>query len=70
MKNDSDLLAGREVIIEISSAGGNVARISAMDVKTLVEISIQGPMNAPEETLRRNALKRLEYVLKKRGILV
>ncbi len=68
MKNDSDILPGREVIIEMSSVG-NIARVSAMDVKTLVEITIQGPMNAPEDILKRNAMKRLEYVLKKRGII-
>ena len=64
----TELLAGREIIIEFSSIG-NVVKVSAMDVKTLTEISIQGPATAGEEMLKRNAMKRLEYVLKKKNIL-
>lgn len=64
----SDLLQGREIIIEFHPIG-NVVRVSAMDVETLIEASIQGPANAPQAMLQRNAVKRLEYVLKKRGIL-
>lgn len=62
------LLAGREVIFEYYPVGHYV-RVSAMDTKTLTEISIQGPASASEETLKRNALKRLEYVLKKKGLI-
>lgn len=40
-----------------------------MDAQSLTEISIQGPVSAGEETLKRNALKRLEYVLRKKGII-
>jgi len=40
-----------------------------MDSQTLTEISIQGPASAGEETLKRNAIKRLEYVLKKKGLI-
>ncbi len=63
-----NLLAGREIIIEFFSIGPYV-KVSAMDIKTLTEISIQGPTSAPEEALRQNALKRLEYVLKKKGLI-
>ena len=63
-----ELLAGREVIIEFHPVG-QVVRVSAMDTKTLTEASIQGPANAGNAILKRNALKRLEYVLKKRGII-
>lgn len=66
MKNDA--LAGREVIIEFYPVG-NLVRVAAMDVASLTEISIQGPKNAPEDTLKINALKRLEYVLRKKGII-
>lgn len=59
---------GREVIIEFFPLG-NFMKVSAMDAQTLTEISIQGPVNAPQETLKRNALKRLEYVLRKKGLI-
>tara|TARA_R110002072_G_scaffold235204_1_gene392726 strand:- start:379 stop:579 length:201 start_codon:yes stop_codon:yes gene_type:complete len=61
-------LQGREIIIEFHPVG-NFVKVSAMDIKTLTEISIQGPVNHPQEMLKRNALKRLEYVLKKKGLI-
>lgn len=63
-----EILQGREVIIEFHQLG-NFVKVSAMDTATLTEISIQGPANAPEMTLKNNALKRLEYVLRKNGVL-
>lgn len=63
-----DLLKNREIIIEYYPVGAYV-KVSAMDAKSLTEISIQGPASADEETLKRNALKRLQYVLKKKGII-
>ncbi len=63
-----DLLHGREIIIEFRPVGA-VVRVSAMDTQTLTEISIQGPASAGEEILKRNAVKRLEYVLKKKGLI-
>ena len=64
----TELLAGREVIIEFHPVGAYV-KVSAMDTQSLTEVSTQGPASASEEALKRNALKRLEYVLKKKGIL-
>lgn len=64
-----EILNGREVIIEFFPVGVFM-KVSAMDTLTLTEISIQGPANAPEATLKRNALKRLEYVLKKKGLIL
>lgn len=64
----SELLKNREIIIEFFNVG-QIVKVSAMDTKTLTEISIQGPASAGESTLKRNALKRLEYVLKKKGII-
>lgn len=61
-------LQGREVIIEFFPVGQYV-KVSAMDTATLTEISIQGPAGAGEEMLKRNAIKRLEYVLKKKGLI-
>jgi hypothetical protein len=58
----------RQVLFEISPIG-NLVRVTAMDVKTMTEIMIQGPKSAPESTLKTNALKRLEYVMKKKGLL-
>ena len=64
----TDFLKGREVIIEFFPVGGFV-KVSAMDTASLTEVSISGPLSAGEETLKRNAMKRLEYVLKKKGIV-
>jgi len=63
-----ELLSGREVIIEFHPVGMYV-KVSAMDVASLIEISIQGPATASEDMLKRNAIKRLEYVLKKKGYI-
>lgn len=60
------LLPGREVIIEFQPVG-SIVRVSAMDTKTLTEVIIQGPASAGEATLKRTAVKRLEYVLRKKG---
>ncbi|PCJ99845.1 MAG: hypothetical protein COA45_03245 [Zetaproteobacteria bacterium] len=63
-----DTLKNREIIIEFHPIG-NVVKVSAMDIQSLTEVSIQGPANSPENILKRNALKRLEYVLKKKGLI-
>lgn len=63
-----EILNGREIIIEFFPVG-NVVKVSAMDTQSLTEVSIQGPSSASESVLKKNALKRLEYVLKKKGIL-
>lgn len=65
---EKEALAGREIIIEYYPVG-QVVKVSAMDVLTLTEVSIQGPADAGEETLKRNALKRLQYVLRKKGLI-
>lgn len=59
-------LSDREIIIELRPFG-NVMKVSAMDTKTLTEVTIQGPLNASETVLKNNATKRLEYVLRKNG---
>lgn len=61
-------LQGREVIMEFHQIG-QIVKVTAMDTKTLTEISIQGPASAGESLLKTNALKRLEYVLKKNGVI-
>lgn len=61
-------MRNREVIIEFIPVG-SVVRVSAMDVATLTEAVISGPSNTPEAILKRNALKRLEYILKKKNLI-
>ena len=61
-------LKGREVFLEFIPMGA-IVKVTAMDTQTMTEISIQGPRTASEEALKHNALKRLKYVLKKKGIL-
>ena len=63
-----DSLQGREVILELVQIGQFV-KVTAMDTASLTEISIQGPASAPESTLKANAVKRLEYVLRKKGLI-
>ena len=67
-ENMAEILPGREVIFEFRSLG-NTVRVSAMDTATMTEIIIQCPASAGESVFKNNALKRLEYVLKKKGII-
>jgi len=61
-------LQGREILIEFFPIG-TIVKVTAMDVASLTEISIQGPASAGQEMLKRNAVKRLEYVMKKKGLI-
>ena len=61
-------LRNREIIFEIVTLGA-YAKVTAMDVQTMVEGTIQGPRNTPEPVLRQNALKRLEYMMRKKGLI-
>ncbi len=63
-----ELLNGREIIFEFRPVG-SVVKVTAMDTQSLTEISIQGPASAGQEILKRNALKRLEYVLQKKALI-
>jgi hypothetical protein len=62
-------LVNREVIIEFHPVGPFV-KVTAMDVETLIEISVQGPGSAGEQALKKLALQRLEYVLRKKTIIL
>ncbi len=68
MNKPEDLLNNREIIIEMLPVG-SIMRVSAMDVATLTEVVIQGPVRAGDHVLRANVLKRLSYVLKNKGVL-
>ena len=59
---------GREVIFEFSPIG-NAVRVTAMDTQTKIEIVMQAPASSSESIIKRNALKKLEYVLRKKGKL-
>lgn len=63
-----EILKGREVIFEFFPIGPYV-KVTAMDVATLTEISISGPKGTSEAILQQNALKRLEFVLRKKGLI-
>ncbi|MFQ5773905.1 MAG: hypothetical protein ACE5GS_05260 [Kiloniellaceae bacterium] len=55
-----------EVIVEFYRVGAYV-KVSAIDPDTLTEVSIVGAPEAGEEALRRAAIRKLRYVLERRG---
>lgn len=61
-------LKNREIIFEFFTIGTFV-KVTAMDVATLTEASIQGPRSASEAVLRQGALKKLEYVMRRKGLI-
>ena len=52
-------------IIEFTLVGGSV-KVTAVDPKTMTEVSIVGSPQYSQEFLTRQAVKKLEYVLSKR----
>ena len=54
----------QDIIIEFWRIGNSV-KVSAMDPATLTEVSIVGPADAGEETLKRNVLRKLEHIMAK-----
>jgi len=64
----TETLKGREVIFELRPVG-NIMRVSAMDVASGTEIVIQCPVTAGEAAFKKNALLRLEFTLRKKGIV-
>jgi len=54
----------KEVILEFQRIGNSV-KVMAVDPESQVEVSIVGPASAGEETLKRTAIRKLEYVLEK-----
>jgi hypothetical protein len=61
-------MPNRPVIFEFTPMGLSM-KVTAMDEETLTEITIQGPVTASEAVLKAQAVKRLEYVLKKKGLI-
>lgn len=64
----TDKLKGREVIFEMMPIG-SIMRVSAMDAQTLIEVVVQCPTSIGELGFKRHALQRLEYVLRKKGVI-
>ncbi len=58
----------REVLLEFIPMG-SIVKVTAFDTASMTEISIQGPRSAGEEILKRNALNRLEYVMRKNKLI-
>ena len=56
---------GGEIIIEMYQVG-NAVKVTAVDPSTLVEASIVGAPGLGEELLKRAAINKLNYVLRKR----
>ena len=61
-------LKNREVIFEFFTVGPYV-KVSAMDVATMTEATMQGPATTPQAILQREALKKLEFVMRKKGLI-
>ena len=56
----------REVLFEMNWMGRTV-RVSAIDARTNIEVTIVGDARAGEEALKRAAMRKLDYVLRRRG---
>lgn len=63
-----DRMAGREVIFELYPVG-HIVKVTAMDTRTLTEVTIQAPANVGETVMKKNVLRKLEYVLDKKGLI-
>lgn len=63
-----DPLKNREIIFEFFPIGPYI-KVTAMDVVTLTEVSISGPKGTSEAMLKQNAVKRLEFVMRKKGLI-
>jgi hypothetical protein len=61
----ADLATGREVLVEFQQIG-NAVKVTAMDTKSMVEVSIMGPASAGEEVLKRNVINKLNYIIFKK----
>jgi len=53
-------------IIEFTQIGASV-KVTAIDPRTMTEVSIVGASQYSQDFLSRQAIKKLEYVLSKRG---
>ena len=58
-------MARQPYLIEFVRVGKTV-KVSAIDPVTMIEVSMVGPANAGPETPKRNAVRKLEYVIEKK----
>lgn len=56
-----------DVLLELQRIG-NTVRVAAIDPVSNTEVVIQGPVDYGEESLKRAALAKLNYVLRKKSI--
>lgn len=63
-----DALKNREVIFEFAPFGPYI-KVTAMDVVSLTEITISCPKGTAEAVLQKNALNRLAFVMRKKGLI-
>ena len=55
-----------DVIIEMIQVG-NAVKVTAIDATTGIEVSIVGSPSISEDILKRNAVNKLNYILRKGG---
>jgi hypothetical protein len=55
-----------EILFEFSAIGNSV-KVCAVDPATLREVTIIGPVNAGEAALKRAAMQKLRFMLRKLG---
>ncbi|MBA4802091.1 MULTISPECIES: DUF6898 family protein [Euryhalocaulis] len=60
-------MPGRGVIFEFVRRG-NIVRVAAVDEATGVEAWIIGPVSASQADLKTLARRKLDYVMKKKGL--
>lgn len=63
-----DSLKNREIYIEMNRIG-QIVKVTAMDTASLTEVITQGPVSAGEKALKDAAIKKLEFVMRKKGLI-
>ncbi|MCW5750497.1 MAG: hypothetical protein KIT81_05065 [Alphaproteobacteria bacterium] len=56
----------REILFEFRQIGSSL-RVAALDAETGLEVTLVGPAGAGEEALKRLAIRKLEYVRRKKS---
>ena len=59
-------MGDREVLFEMTRVGSYM-KVVAVDAATGTEVTISGPASAPVEALKRQAVNRLLFVLKRKA---
>lgn len=54
-----------EIYLEFHQVG-HLVKVSAIDSKSLTEVSIMGPANESREVLKNTAIRKLHYVMAKK----